>query len=222
MQYSSYLHQIPSFQGLCNDGCYRGADAAEDHQVFGPVTNGIKEGPQPLGIVALQTQREASWATARQKMKREDEVIVIVVKTVMVTGKGSDKSNVKQCSSQAAGAFPCSSPMLQNAAILRHYSNKKKRLCERRRERKMSREREKHCVGFNWLLYELANRFCCDSLISTVVMIFLSAVNTPSLNLLLLLLNSETEWLTGRWCVYMSVFVSSDTVHLIRRVIWPC
>lgn len=148
--------------------------------------------------------------------------LVIVVKTVMVTGKGSDKSNVKQCSSQAAGAFPCSSPTLQNAAILCHYSNKRKRLCERRRERKMSREREKHCVGFNWLLYELANRFCCDSLISTVVMIFLSAVNTPNLNLLLLLLNSEMEWLTGRWCVYMSVFVSSDTVHLIRRVIWPC
>lgn len=69
--------------------------------------------------------------------------LVIVVKIVMVTGKGSDKSNVEQCSSQAAGAFPCSSATLQNAAILRHYSNKRKRLCERRRERKMSREREK-------------------------------------------------------------------------------
>lgn len=71
--------------------------------------------------------------------------LVIVVKTVMVTGKGSDKSNVKQCSSQAAGAFPCSSPTLQNAAILRHYSNKRKRLCERRRERKMSREGKTLC-----------------------------------------------------------------------------
>lgn len=63
----------------------------------------------------------------------------------MVTGKGSDKSNVKQCSSQAAGAFPCSSPTLQNAAILCHYSNKRKRLCERRRERKMSREGKTLC-----------------------------------------------------------------------------
>lgn len=76
--------------------------------------------------------------------------------------------------------------------------------CVKGGEREKWAEREKHCVGFNWLLYELANRFCCDSLISTVVMIFLSAVNTPNLNLLLLLLrDGVTDWQVV--CVYVCI-----------------
>ena len=58
MTYVSYLHQVPALQGLSNDGSHRGADSAKDHQVFGAVAYGIKEGPQSLGIVTLQTQKE--------------------------------------------------------------------------------------------------------------------------------------------------------------------
>lgn len=54
----SYLHQVPALQGLCDDGGHRGAHAAKDHQVFGAVAYGVEEGPQPLGIVALQMRRE--------------------------------------------------------------------------------------------------------------------------------------------------------------------
>lgn len=58
IQHESYLHQIPSLQGLCDDGGHGRADATEDHQVFGTVAYGIKEGPQPLGVVTLQAQRD--------------------------------------------------------------------------------------------------------------------------------------------------------------------
>lgn len=51
-----YLHQIPALQGLSDDGGHRGADAAKYHEVLGTVAYGIKEGPQPLGVVTLQTE----------------------------------------------------------------------------------------------------------------------------------------------------------------------
>lgn len=54
-----YLHQVPALQGLGDDGGDGGADAAEDHQVFGAVADGVEEGPQPLGVVTLRRGREA-------------------------------------------------------------------------------------------------------------------------------------------------------------------
>lgn len=54
----SYLHQVPALQGLGDDGGHGGADAAEDHQVFGAIADGVEEGPQPLGVVTLRRRRE--------------------------------------------------------------------------------------------------------------------------------------------------------------------
>lgn len=54
----SYLHQVPALQGLGDDGGDGGADAAEDHQVFGAVADGVEEGPQSFGIVTLWQHRE--------------------------------------------------------------------------------------------------------------------------------------------------------------------
>ena len=72
----SYLHQIPTLQGLRNDGGHRGTDTTEDHQVFGTIAYGIKESPQPLGVVTLQTQRkmvqvEMSGGLKRQRQREE-------------------------------------------------------------------------------------------------------------------------------------------------------
>ena len=74
----TYLHQIPSLQGLCDDGGHGGADATKDHQVFGTIAYGIKKGPQPLGVVTLQTQREED---ERKGEKNETFWLVFVIKT---------------------------------------------------------------------------------------------------------------------------------------------
>lgn len=61
-----YLHQVPALQGLGDDGGDGGADAAEDHQVFGAVADGVEEGPQPLGVVTLWRGREAESERERE------------------------------------------------------------------------------------------------------------------------------------------------------------
>lgn len=60
-----YLNQIPAHQRLCNDGGHRRAHTSKDHQVFWTITCGVEEGPQPFGIVTLQTETDIEESDTR-------------------------------------------------------------------------------------------------------------------------------------------------------------
>lgn len=108
------------------------------------------------------------------------------------------------------------------AAISRHYGNQRKSMQKWRESKKWELGKKKTCIGSYWLLHELANWFCCNSLIhSKIPSLFLSAVNSSPLSLLLLPLNSGslpvcscqidglTDWMSGAMCVCLCLQTQS-------------
>lgn len=92
--------------------------------------------------------------------------------------------------------------------------------CTKGRERKTREERGKNSVGSYWLLHELANWFCCDSLISTVCNdIPISSKHFPPQSSIIAtqfrmcsceqLIDRWTNWLNGRWCVCLCLLTES-------------
>lgn len=62
--------------------------------MFGAVAYGIEEGPQPLGVVTLQTQREVLEVEVRNRKKREGDILILCCTNLKIEGGGKGETHI--------------------------------------------------------------------------------------------------------------------------------